>query len=152
MTSRSVGAAVLPEERRFGCPTGGVGLAILAAAPDERKRAAFEFIRFAARPENVAFWSKTIGYLPVTESAQESSKMRKYFRENPNFKVAVDQLSKTRTQDYAHTFIPNGDPTIGEGQDRILVRNQAAKMVFRDVAIQLETDAQDVKEQAASRL
>ena len=146
-----VGTAVLPEERRLGCPTGGAGLAILAAAPDERKRAAFEFIRFAARPENVAFWSTTV-YLPVTESAQESSKMRKYFRENPNFKVAVDQLSKTRTQDYARTFIPNGDPTIAEGLDCILVRNQAPKIVFRDVAIQLETDAQDVKEQADGRL
>jgi sn-glycerol 3-phosphate transport system substrate-binding protein len=143
---------MLPEQRKFGCPTGGAGLAILAAAPSERKRAAFEFIRFAARPENVAFWSTTTGYLPVTKSARESSEMRKYFRENPDFEVAVDQLSKTRTQDHARTFIPNGDPTIGEGLDRILVRNQAAKMVFREVASQLETDAQDVKEQAAGRV
>ena len=74
-------------------------LAILAAAPGERKRAAFEFVRFAARPENVTFWSTTTGYLPVTRPAQESSEMQKYFQENPNFKVAVDQLSKTRTQD-----------------------------------------------------
>jgi sn-glycerol 3-phosphate transport system substrate-binding protein len=147
-----VGTAMLPEQRKFGCPTGGAGLAILAAAPDERKRAAFEFIKFAARPENVAFWSTTTGYLPVTKSAQESTEMQRYFRENPNFKVAVDQLPKTRTQDYARTFIPNGDPTIGEGLDRILVRNQAARTVFREVASQLETDAQDVKEQAAGRL
>jgi sn-glycerol 3-phosphate transport system substrate-binding protein len=147
-----VGAAMLPEKRNFGCPTGGAGLAILEAAPDERKRAAFEFIRFAARPENVAFWSTTTGYLPVTKSAQESPEMRRYFQKNPAFKVAVDQLPKTRAQDRARTFIPNGDPTIGEGLDRILVRNQAARTVFREVASQLETDARDVKEQAAGRV
>ena len=147
-----VGAAMLPEKRNFGCPTGGAGLAILAAAPDERKQAAFEFIRFAARPENVTFWSTTTGYMPVTKSAQESQKMKRYFQENPNFKVAVDQLSRTRSQDTARTLIPNGDPTIGEGLDRIFVRNEPAKTVFREVAIQLETDAKDVEGQAAGRV
>ena len=78
--------------------------------------------------------------------------MRSYFEENPNFRVAVDQLSRTQTQDAARTFIPNGDPTIGEGLDRILVRNEAAASVFQEVTIQLETDAQDVKEQAAGRV
>ena len=147
-----VGTAMLPEQRDFGCPTGGAGLAILAAAPDERKRAAFEFIKFAARPENVAFWSTTTGYLPVTKSAQESPEMQRYFKKNPEFRVAVDQLSKTRTQDHARTLIPNGDPTIGEGLDRILVRNEHAEGVFREVADQLATDALDVKEQAAGRV
>jgi sn-glycerol 3-phosphate transport system substrate-binding protein len=66
--------------------------------------------------------------------------------------VAVDQLSKTRTQDHARTLIPNGDPTIGEGLDRILVRNERAEGVFREVADQLATDALDVKEQAAGRV
>ena len=147
-----VGTAMLPEQRNFGCPTGGAGLALLAAAPDERKQAAFEFIKFAARPENVAFWSTTTGYLPVTKSAQESPEMQSYFQENPNFRVAVDQLSKTRAQDHARTLIPNGDPTIGEGLDRILVRNERAESVFREVSSQLETDALDIKKQAAGRV
>ena len=147
-----VGTAMLPEQSNFGCPTGGAGLSILAAAPDERKQAAFEFIKFAARPENVAFWSTTTGYMPVTKSAQESSEMQSYFQENPNFKVAVDQLPKTQTQDTARTLIPNGDPTIGQGLERILVGNEAVQSVFQEVASQLETDAQDVKEQAEGRV
>ena len=147
-----VGTAMLPEQREFGCPTGGSGLAILAAAPDDRKQAAFEFIKFAARPENVAFWSTTTGYMPVTKSAQESSEMQSYFQENPNFKVAVDQLPKTQPQDTARTLIPNGDTTIGTGLERIFVSNEPAEAVFGEVAQQLETDAQDVKEQAAGRV
>jgi sn-glycerol 3-phosphate transport system substrate-binding protein len=147
-----VGTAMLPEQGNFGCPTGGAGLAILAAAPDERKQAAFEFIKFAARPENVAFWSTATGYVPVTKSAQESAEMQSYFEENPNFKVAVDQLPKTQTQDSARTLIPNGDPTIGQGLERILVGNEPAQGVFQEVAGQLETDAQDVREQAAGRV
>jgi sn-glycerol 3-phosphate transport system substrate-binding protein len=143
---------MLPEQSNFGCPTGGAGLSILAAAPDERKQAAFEFIKFAARPENVAFWSTTTGYMPVTKSAQESSEMQSYFQENPNFKVAVDQLPNTQTQDTARTLIPNGDPTIGKGLERILVGNEAVQSVFQEVASQLETDAQEVKEQAEGRV
>ena len=147
-----VGTAMLPEQREFGCPTGGAGLGILAAAPDDRKQAAFEFIKFAARPENVAFWSTTTGYMPVTKSARESSEMQSYFQENPNFKVAVDQLPKTQPQDTARTIIPNGDKTIGTGLERLFVSNEPAETVFQEVAQQLETDAQDVKEQAAGRL
>ncbi len=48
--------------------------------------------------------------------------------------------------------LSNRDPTIGEGLDRILVRNEHAESVFREVAGQLETDALDVKEQAAGRV
>jgi sn-glycerol 3-phosphate transport system substrate-binding protein len=143
---------MLPEQREFGCPTGGAGLAILAAAPDDRKQAAFEFIKFAAQPENIAFWSTATGYMPVTKSAQESSEMQSYFQENPNFKVAVDQLPDTQPQDTARTIIPNGDTTIGTGLERIFVSNEPAEAVFGEVAQQLETDAQDVKELAAGRL
>jgi len=147
-----VGAATLPEQREFACPTGGAGLGILAAAPDERKQAAFEFVKFAARPENVTFWTKTTGYLPVTKSAQESSEMQSYFRENPNFKVAVDQLTKAQREDTALLFVPTAIPTIGEGLERLLVSNKPAQSVFQEVANQLETDAKGVKEQVAKRV
>ncbi len=140
-----VGTAMLPEQEKFGCPTGGAGLAILAAAPDERKKAAFEFIKFLAKPENVASWSKTTGYMPVTKSARESKEMQDYFKENPNYKVAVEQLPKTQGQDTARLIIPNGDKTIGTGLERILTKNTPAAEVFKGVAQQLEDDAQELK-------
>ncbi len=146
-----VGTAMLPEQEKFGCPTGGAGLGVLAAAPDERKAAAVEFISFLAKPENVTSWSKTTGYMPVTNSARESEEMQSYFKENPNFQVAVEQLPKTQPQDTARTLIPNGDQTIGTGLERILVNNEPAEQAFKGVAEQLESDAREVKEQVENK-
>ena len=142
-----VGTAMLPEHEKFGCPTGGAGLGVLAAAPDNRKQAAVEFIKFLAKPENVAYWSKQTGYMPATKSAREAPDMQQLFQQNPNFKVAVDQLPKTQPQDTARLFIPNGDQTIGTGLERILVNNEPAETVFKAVAEQLKRDAQEVKDQ-----
>ena len=142
-----VGTAFLPQKENFGCPTGGAGLALLAAAPDDRKQAAMEFIKFLAQPANVAYWSKQSGYMPSTKSAGEAPEMQQLFTENPNYKVAVDQLPKTQPQDTARLFIPNGDQTIGTGLERILVNNEPADKVFAEVATQLERDAQEIKGQ-----
>ncbi len=142
-----VGTGLLPEQEKFGCPTGGAGLGIIAAAPDDRKQAAVEFLKFLARPENVTYWSKQTGYVPVTKSAREAPEMQQYFQQNPNFKVAVDQLPKTQPQDTARLFVPNGDQTIGTGLERILVNNEPAEAVFKGVAEQLKRDAQEVKGQ-----
>ncbi|MFO7170891.1 MAG: extracellular solute-binding protein [Chloroflexota bacterium] len=143
----SVGTAFLPQHKQFGCPTGGAGLAVMAAAPEEKKQAAVEFIKFLARPENVVFWSKHSGYMPATKSAREAPEMQEYFAQNPNYKVAVEQLPKTQPQDTARLLIPNGDQTIGTGLERILVNNEPADKVFADVATQLERDAEEIKNQ-----
>ncbi len=142
-----VGTAMLPEQDKFGCPTGGAGLGILAAAPDDRKKAAVEFLKFLAQPAQVTFWSRQTGYMPATKSAREAPEMQQYFTANPNYKVAVEQLPKTQPQDTARLFIPNGDQTIGAGLERILVNNEPAEAVFKGVAEQLKRDAQEVKEQ-----
>ncbi len=146
----AVGTAFLPKHDQFGCPTGGAGLSIIAAAQDEQKQAAVEFLKFLAKPENVVFWSKHSGYMPISKSAVNSPEMQEYFKQNPNFKVAVDQLPKTQPQDTARLFIPNGDQTIGTGLERIFVKNEPADQVFSAVAKQLERDAQDIKQQIQS--
>jgi len=145
-----VGTSFLPEKEQFGCPTGGAGLGIMAAAQEEQKQAAIEFLKFLAKPENVAYWSKHSGYMPATKSAVDAPEMQAYFTENPNYKVAVEQLPKTTPQDTARLFIPNGDQTIGTGLERILVNNEPAATVFAEVAQQLERDAQEVKSQIQS--
>jgi sn-glycerol 3-phosphate transport system substrate-binding protein len=145
-----VGTAFLPQGKQFGCPTGGAGLGIMAAAPEEQKQAAVEFLKFLAQPENVVFWSKHSGYMPATNSARDSQGMQDYFKENPNYRVAVEQLPKTQAQDTARLIIPNGDQTIGTGLERILVNNEPADKVFAAVAAQLERDAQEVKDQIQS--
>jgi sn-glycerol 3-phosphate transport system substrate-binding protein len=142
-----VGTGMLPEQKKFGCPTGGAGLALLAAAPDKNKQAAIGFIKFLLKPENVAYWSKQTGYMPATKSAREAAEMQQLFTANPNYKVAVDQLPKTQPQDTARLFVPNGDQTIGTGLEKIIVNNEPAATAFKGVADQLNRDAADIKDQ-----
>jgi sn-glycerol 3-phosphate transport system substrate-binding protein len=141
-----VGTHFLLEEEAFGCCTGGAGLAILAGSPPEKQEAAFKYIAFATSPEITTFWSQNTGYMPVRKSAIASQEMQDFFAKNPNYKVAVDQLPKTRQQDSARVWIPNGDQIIGKGLEQILVNNQDAQTAFDGVAQTLTEEAQPVIE------
>ena len=141
-----VGTHFLLEEEAFGCCTGGAGLAILAGSPPEKQEAAFKYIAFATSPEITTFWSQNTGYMPVRKSAIASQEMQDFFAKNPNYKVAVDQLPKTRQQDSARVWIPNGDQIIGKGLEQILVNNQDPQTAFDAVAKTLTEEAQPVIE------
>ena len=140
------GTAFLPKGDVFGCCTGGAGLAVLAGSPQEKQEAAFKYIAFATSPEITTYWSQTTGYMPVRKSAAQSPEMQAFYKENPNFKTAVDQLPLTKPQDAARVFIPNGDQIIGKGLERITVNQEEVKPVFEDVAKTLEEEAKPVLE------
>jgi sn-glycerol 3-phosphate transport system substrate-binding protein len=142
------GTALLPEgPAGFGCCTGGAGLAILNNS--EKKEAAFELVSWLTAPENTAWWSQNTGYMPVRKSAVESEEMQAFFAENPNFKVAVEQLALTKPQDAARVFIPNGDQIIGAGLEQILISQDDVQAAFDDVAATLTEEAQPVLEALA---
>ena len=141
-----LGTAFLPEADQFGCCTGGAGLAIMAGSPKEKQEAAFKFIEYVTSTEGTTWWSQNTGYMPVRKSAAASEEMQAFFAENPNFKVAVDQLALTRPQDAARVFIPNGDQIIGGGMEKILINGQDAQSAFDEVAQTLEEEAQPVIE------
>ncbi len=142
------GTCFLPEALSFGCCTGGSGLAILADKSAEQQQAAFQFVKWATEPEQTAWWSQTTGYMPVRKSAVDS--MTDFFAENPNFKTAVDQLPKTKAQDAARVFIPNGDQIIGKGLEEITINLDEVQPAFDDVANTLTEEAQPVIEAIAA--
>ncbi len=139
-----LGTAFLPKKEQFGCCTGGAGMAILANLPEEKQQAAMRWIAFATSPENTTFWSKNTGYMPVRTSAVESDEMQQYFKENPTFKTAVDQLPQTKPQDAARVFVPGGDQIIGKGLEQIVVNKQDPAAAFEQVNSQLTQAAQPV--------
>lgn len=142
-----VGTAFLPEgPAGFGCCTGGSGLAILADKPAEKQEAAFKFVMYASSPEGTAWWSQNTGYMPVRKSAIQSEEMQAFFAEHPNFKTAVDQLEKTRPQDAARVFIPNGDQIIGKGLEEITITKSEVRPAFESVQKILEEEAKPVLE------
>jgi sn-glycerol 3-phosphate transport system substrate-binding protein len=145
-----IGTGFLPKAEFFGCCTGGAGLAILAGSPPEKQEAAFKYIAFATSPEGTEFWSQNTGYMPVRKSAVESETMQAFFKENPNFRTAVEQLPLTQPQDSARVYIPNGDQIIGKGLERILVNREEVQPVFDDVAATLTEEAQPVLEALAA--
>ena len=149
-TGFELGTAFLPSAEPGGptaVPTGGSGLFIVSSAPAERQAAAFDFLAWCLAAEQTTFWAQNTGYMPVRTSAIESQAMQEFFASNPNFKTAVDQLPVARQSDTARTWVPGGDAIIADGVTRILVDSTDPRDVFSDVAAQLETEAQPVRDQ-----
>ena len=145
-----VGTAFLPKETNFGCPTGGSGFGVLSASPAEKQQAAMKYIAYATSTEGTTTWSKATGYMPVRKSAVESTDMQTFFKDHPNFKVAVDQLPKTKAQDAARVFIPGGDQIIGKGLERITTGNEDPATVWSDVTAELQKGAEPVLKDLAA--
>ena len=133
------GTAFLPAtDGTPGCPTGGAGLAIPAKISDERKINALKFIDFITNGANTAYFSQKTGYMPVRKSAQQDASEIAFLEANPNAKTAVDQLAKTRSQDYARVFVPGGDKIIGTGLEQIALQNADVATTFASVSDQLQ--------------
>ncbi len=133
-----VGTGFLPKKTAFGCPTGGAGLAIPSSISPERQLAAMTFIAFLGQPEQTAYYSQNIGYMPVRKSAVDGPLMATFFKEKPQFRTAVDQLAKTRSQDTARVYVPGGDSIIGKGLERMMLSNEPADRVWKDVSGELQ--------------
>ncbi|MCK5197618.1 MAG: extracellular solute-binding protein, partial [Spirochaetales bacterium] len=54
------------------------------------------FINWMTNTENNLDWSKETGYMPLRESVVDSPAFKRYLAEEPESKVAVDQISYTR--------------------------------------------------------
>lgn len=87
-----VGTAFLPANKDFGVPTGGANLVILQKSSDEEKKAAWEFVKWITDTPQTSVWSAETGYMPVTSDAIQSDEMKKVYKQDPNFQVAVKQL------------------------------------------------------------
>lgn len=133
------GTAFLPStDGQPGCPTGGAGLAIPSKISEERKVNALRFIDFVTNGANTAYFSQNTGYMPVRKSAQEDPSEIAFLEANPNARTAVDQLAKTRSQDYARVFVPGGDKIIGTGLEQIALQNADVATAFASVQDQLQ--------------
>lgn len=116
-----VGAGFLPggpKDTSPVCPTGGAGVGIPKKIAKENQLAAATFIKFLTSPENTVKFSQATGYMPVRTSADTSSLTSK----TPQAKVAIDQLAKTRTQDWARVFLPGADLEMAKSCQKILTQ------------------------------
>jgi sn-glycerol 3-phosphate transport system substrate-binding protein len=91
-----VAAAPLPRDLRQAVPTGGTFFVILRAAEPEAKRAAWDFIRWMAEPEQTIEWATSTGYMPVSRGAVRALTERGHYDRHPNDRVALAQLEAAR--------------------------------------------------------
>ena len=59
---------------------------------EEEIQASWEFVKYIMGDEEQFFNAKTSGYVPCTKSVAEYPEMVSFWEENPEFKVAYDQL------------------------------------------------------------
>jgi sn-glycerol 3-phosphate transport system substrate-binding protein len=86
--------APLPRDRRFAVPTGGT-MFVMPKAPDgPKKRAAAAFLAFMMRPEQANAFATQTGYIPVSRPGLAALDRAGFFRDHPNAKVPLDQLSR----------------------------------------------------------
>jgi sn-glycerol 3-phosphate transport system substrate-binding protein len=135
-----VGTAFLPKgPKGAGCPTGGAGLAIPEGIPDANKLAAMKLLNFFTSTDSTAFYSASVGYMPVRKSAVEGPVMTQVYKERPQFRTAVDQLAKTRSQDSARVFVPGGDAILGKALESMVLNNGDPKQAWATAAGQLQS-------------
>ncbi|SHE12864.1 Putative ABC transporter substrate-binding protein yesO [Chlamydia abortus] len=83
--------AFLPKDEVYATPTGGANIAMLSSS--KNKDAAWEFIHWLMTdPQGSLQFILDSGYLPFTKSMVESQQIKDLWAENPNRKVAFEQL------------------------------------------------------------
>lgn len=76
--------------------------------------------------------------IEIIEAARMDGAGQAYLDANPNARTAVDQLAKTRSQDYARVFVPGGDQIIGTGLEQIGLQNADVATTLAGVGEQLQ--------------
>lgn len=86
------GVSFLPQKKTYGTPTGGGNFYIFKGISEEKKEAAWKFIKFMTDTDRIAQWSIDTGYVAPRVSAYETEAMKAYAQEFPAALVARDQL------------------------------------------------------------
>lgn len=87
--------AYLPKvnaDDRGGAGVGGSCLNIFDRGDEARLNAAWDVVQYCVSPESQYIFSTASGYLPVNVACEDMEEMQAYYAENPQYKVALDQM------------------------------------------------------------
>ncbi|WP_418284522.1 ABC transporter substrate-binding protein [Halorubrum sp. DTA46] len=85
-----------PGGDRAGVTIGGGSVWIPAGQDGPEQQAAGEFLLWLTQPEQQERWHRGTGYFPVREEAVENLESEGFYDDNPDFRVALDQLREGR--------------------------------------------------------
>lgn len=83
-----------PTEERAGVTIGGGSVWIPDGQDAAEQQAAAEFMLWLTQPEQQERWHRGTGYFPVREESIENLEAEGFYDENPDFRVALDQLQE----------------------------------------------------------
>lgn len=81
---------------RNGVIVGGGSIWVVDGFTPQETAAALKFAVYMSETEQMAAWHKATGYFPVRQSAADMLTEEGWFKENPNFVTAFDQLLETK--------------------------------------------------------
>ena len=135
-----VGTAFLPAKVKSAVPTGGTYFVLMKDAPPAQKDAGWAFIKWMTEAEQTISLSKATGYMPVRLSAINSPVMQSFYKDNPNYKVALDQLKHAQKFPFS--------PALFEIQREVIQPNLEAAVLgmktSADVMSAAETKANEI--------
>lgn len=81
---------------RVGVVPGGASIWMVANTPQVELEAAKKFLIWMSSPEQQVKWHKGTGYFPIRKSSVALLEEEGWFKENPNFEVALKQVLDTQ--------------------------------------------------------
>lgn len=87
-----VGTGFIPKQKQYGAATGGANICMFTKSPANQQQAAWKFVSWVTEPDQVVYFSQNTGYLVTRTSLINSDKMQSYYKQNPNYKTALEQL------------------------------------------------------------
>ncbi|AXM87752.1 ABC transporter substrate-binding protein [Anoxybacillus ayderensis] len=144
-----VGVSYLPVPdgvERQGVVIGGASLWLMKDVGDEKKKAAWKFMKYVTTPEVQAKWHVNTGYFAINPAAYELPLVKEQWRKYPQLQVAVNQLKETKptpaTQGafisvfpQARQRIVHAMESLYQGVDPKKALEQAANEVNRELEI-----------------
>lgn len=85
------GVAFLPKMVKRAIPVGGAVLVLFPHSKAEDD-ATWKLIKWLVSPENLGEFCIKTGYIPIRKSVLELPDVKKFMEENPNYKVAFEQM------------------------------------------------------------
>lgn len=82
---------------RTGVVIGGASVWIMKGVPEDVQKAARDFVLYMTNTDNMISWHKLTGYFPVRISSVNKLDQQGWFRDNPNYAVAFQQLLNTQS-------------------------------------------------------
>ncbi|MDD4000207.1 MAG: extracellular solute-binding protein, partial [Bacilli bacterium] len=106
-----------PRDKSFYSNQSGGGLIVFNNKPENKIKAAIEFLRWLQAPEQSAYFSTTTGYMATTNAATETQIWKDYTAINPLYDRLISLM----------VFSPKGDLRVPMGRAKALADDDLAK-------------------------